>query len=149
MAIDDIANVLRECEALVSGVSPELRAPAFHVLLSSRLADLKGVAADTVQREVTGSRNASSGFKAATSVREKIIVAMFAADPANDGLNIPAIKESLTRFRQKMPGNLARDIGLLVRAGLVLPLEGAGRSAVYALSQEGLDVLERLFAVNP
>lgn len=144
----DLSAILAECEGAIEVVKDaSLRSTAFEVLLRHRLSRASSPAPAPVVPPTAADRRSeersSPAFRSAKSVREKLVVAIDVAD-SGSGASLAQIRAVLARYRQPAPGNLPRDVGELVKSGLVLNLGATGRDAAYGLSQAGQDAVGRL-----
>jgi hypothetical protein len=144
-------QILAECESIAEGVSEPYRVAAFSILLGRRLQQEAGgaQAARVATSQTPVVTNVAQVMRRTRSAREKMLVAIGAADSDGTGVSLTSIRETLTTYRQPLPKNIPRDVGQLVKAGLVLPIAGAGgRGATYGLSAEGDELYRQLCVVN-
>ena len=142
-----ILDALAECEALTQKVAEPMRNTAFGILLQYRLYAATPTVVPVAQaaRSVpvpTKSANVADLMRQARTAREKLIVAIGEADGLGAGILLSTIRETLLKFRQPLPKNISRDVSDLIKAGVVIPLQGKGRDATYGLSALGADMLQ-------
>jgi len=131
-----------EAQAIVAKLEPELRAAAFREVFGALMNSAPaGVARPKEMPQVAHGAKVGEAVRKGKNLREKLIAMIKAADASGDGATTRTIKAAYRQHRQKLPGNLTRDISEMIRAGYILQLGGTAQSTLYGLTSEGDQLL--------
>jgi hypothetical protein len=151
MAFSSLPELVKQAETAVQGISVELKPIAFQEVLRhllsgqpSAINPSSSAAPRVAQTTDAGEFDLAEYLRTHTKSAERVLGVMYALGAYDVPTTASAITDAFRRNRQDVPGNLPREMKVLIKSGFAEDdgSSGQGRGRLYRLKAKGLQRVE-------